>query len=120
MSVARSKVARLRLSLLVGNLFLVLICPKVITAQTGGSESSKNTIFGTVVNAVTRAPVPRALVTSPDNRYAMFSDGSGHFEFNLEKEADASRKVYVGGMLASDESQGQFWLTARKPGFLDT
>jgi len=38
---------------------------------------SQRLFGGTVVNAVTNQPVGRALVYSPDNRYATFTDGEG-------------------------------------------
>ena len=39
------------------------------------ADEQPNTIAGTVVNAVTGAPIARALVVTPDNRYAMLTDG---------------------------------------------
>ncbi len=65
------------------------------------AESQSNVVRGTVVNAVTHEPIGRALVYSPDNRYAMFTDGEGHFEFSLPKAADVVQFM------------------ARKPGFLE-
>lgn len=70
-----------------------------ISAQDPESSGDQNTIRGTVVNAVTHLPVARALVHSSDDRYAMLSDGDGHFEF-------------------ASSSGRQVWLLARKPGFL--
>jgi hypothetical protein len=97
---------------------VVLVAATLASAQALEGESRKNTITGTVVNAVTRAPVPRALVTSGDSRYAMLTDSSGHFEFNVEKEADSTfgtTTSYNGRVVATGD---QVWLTARKPGFL--
>jgi len=98
-------------------LAMATLAARPASAQTLDSGSQKNTITGTVINAVTRAPVPRALVSSPDSRYAMLTDSSGHFEFNVEKEtADTfSTTTYNERVLAAGE---QVWLTARKPGFL--
>jgi hypothetical protein len=73
---------------------------------------------------VTHTPVSRALVYSPDNRFAMLTDGDGHFEFALPKAGIGNtgmtsfegqpRQVWsVAG------AGGPFWLMARKPGFLD-
>src|ERR1700736_2187620 len=42
-------------------------------------------IRGAVVNAVTHQPISRALVHSPDNRFATLTDGEGNFEFTLPK-----------------------------------
>jgi hypothetical protein len=78
------------------------------------SENQSNTVHGTVVNAVTHDPIGRALVYSPDNRYATFTDSEGHFEFTLPKPAADS------GGVASSTGVGRLsWLMARKPGFLD-
>jgi hypothetical protein len=63
------------------------------------SSNDQNSIRGTVVNAVTHAPIARALVHSADEQYAMMSDSDGHFEFTAP----------VGT---------QIWLLARKPGYL--
>src|SRR5215472_6958566 len=45
--------------------------------------SETHHIRGTVVNRVTHEPIPRALVSSPDNRFATMTDGEGHFEFSF-------------------------------------
>jgi hypothetical protein len=63
------------------------------------SSSDQNSIQGTVVNAVTRAPIARALVHSADDHYAMMTDSDGHFEFAVAPGT-------------------QIWLLARKPGYL--
>jgi hypothetical protein len=79
---------------------------------------------GTVVNAVTLAPISRALVYSTDNRFATFTDGEGHFEFTLHKASSDN-----GGTIFSEGPPHQTWsvvslgrsvsLMARRPGFLD-
>ena len=87
---------------------------------------SDSSVHGTVINAVTRAPVARALVYSPDNRYATLTDGEGHFEFALSKVSPEPQN----GMLFSGPGPAPrpwtfgrlgipFWFLARKPGFLD-
>lgn len=86
--------------------------------QTLDSENQSNVIHGTVVNAVTHEPIGRALVYSTDNRYAMLTDGEGHFEFALPKPADQN-----GGQVFSSGGFGRFTslvqFMARKPGFLE-
>ena len=73
-----------------------------------------------MINSVTQAPVPRALVHSGDNRLAMMTDAEGRFEFNLPKDED-----HTGGnsfnRVANGNSLTHFgiWLMARKPGFLE-
>lgn len=116
MSVARDKVARVWLALLIVGLCVVVFSPKFSPAQDAASDSTKSTISGTVINAVTRAPIPRALVTSADNRYAKLTDSSGQFEFDLPDDAnEPSRRL--SNATATVEYEG-VWLTARKPGFL--
>jgi hypothetical protein len=80
-------------------LFAHALLTVAISAQILQSSADQNTIRGTVVNAVTHMPLPRALVHSADDRYAMMSDGDGHFEFTVRP----GTSVY---------------LLARKPGFL--
>jgi hypothetical protein len=75
-----------------------------VSAQNVQPDNQSNVVRGSVVNAVTREPVGRALVSSTDNRYATMTDGEGHFEFTLPK----------------GEGSGSLpWLLARKPGFLE-
>ena len=85
------------------------------SSQTLDGESSKNTISGTVINAVTRAPIPRALVTSDDGRYAKLADSEGHFEFDASELVEPSHSF--SNTAETVEYRG-VWLTARKPGFL--
>ena len=51
------------------------------TQDASSSPALPGSLRGTVVNSVTREPVARALVSSPDNRFAAFTDDDGHFEF---------------------------------------
>jgi hypothetical protein len=93
------------------------------SAQTQQSDESPSTVHGTVINAVTHAPLSRALVYSPDNRFAMLTDGDGHFEFALPKEGLGNTGTTFEGQPRAVWSVagagGPFWLMARKPGFLD-
>ena len=81
------------------------------TQPSGGSAGWR----GVVVNVVTGEPVPRALVHSPDNQLAMFTDDQGRFEFRLP-QAEASTS---GSPAAGSNVHYQLALTARKPGFLE-
>src|SRR5260370_13946262 len=78
------------------------------SGQVRGSDDRQNIVHGTVVNAVTHEPVGRALVCSSDNRFAMLTDGEGHFQFTVP-EANPNLGTV----------SGPSWLMARKPGFLD-
>lgn len=86
-------------------------------------DDSQSSVHGTVVNAVTHEPIARALVSSTDNRFAMLTDSEGHFEFALPKvnTDEANGMVFSGqprGVFYGNAGSG-FWLTVRKPGFLD-
>ena len=105
-------------------LFAILL---TLGTQTPGQGSlpdkpETETVRGTVINSVTQAPIPRALVLTPDNRVAVLSDSEGHFEINLPKR-DASIGTfgsYFGSVPRLYRRSGQsFLLIARKPGFLD-
>ena len=96
-----------------------LIAVAAATAQSAlaQSETQKTTISGVVVNAVTRAPVPRALVFTPDNLHAMFTDSSGQFEFDMSKDFSALPSPdELNNGLASHKIRT--WINARKPGFI--
>ena len=96
-----------------------LIAAAALTARSAlaQTETQKTTISGVVINAVTRAPDPRALVSTPDSRYATFTDSSGQFEFDIEKEAGSSASPDQLTRLAGPE-QDRTWINARKPGFI--
>src|ERR1700676_989788 len=54
-------------------------------AQDRESLEHPTTIRGTVINRMPREPIGRALVYSPDNRFARITDGEGHFEYPIPK-----------------------------------
>ena len=72
---------------------------------------------GTVINSVTREPIGRALVFSPDNRFAVMTDDQGRFEFTFPRERRENGAQF--GTAANLFSGRPNTLTARKPGFLD-
>ncbi len=88
------------------------------SAQTTQAESQKTTISGVVINAVTRAPIPRALVTTPDNRHATFTDSSGQFEFDMGKESTDTPGGPGELIRVAGSGQDRTWINARKPGFV--
>lgn len=51
------------------------------SAQSTAGIEHTDSLRGTVVNGVTHEPVSRALVFSPDNRFATMTDDRGYFEF---------------------------------------
>jgi hypothetical protein len=93
--------------------FLFLLAtPNISSAQAFQQpqpDEQPTSIKGTVVNAVTHAPIARALVLTPGNTVAMMTDGEGHFEFTLPKP----------GTEGQFHTFGPTALIARKPGFLD-
>src|SRR5215467_6336523 len=98
-----------------------VIAPSV--AQTGQQNDRPRTIHGVVVNAVTGAPIPRALVRSMDDRLAALTDGSGAFEFTLP-QSDQNAPPVLGASIYTNVGPGrpfrfgneQFSVTATKPG----
>ena len=70
-------------------------------SQTAGDNDA---LQGTVLNSVTHEPVSRALVASPDNRFATMTDDQGHFEFKFPRANDPANRPSA--------------LMARKPGYL--
>ncbi|HWZ82041.1 MAG TPA: hypothetical protein VNW47_05430 [Terriglobales bacterium] len=106
---ARLRIEGLRLSR------TVVLAAVTLAATAGGipasaqSSDKANSIRGIVINQVTHAPVPRALVISSDQRFATLTDSEGRFEFALPQ--------------TSADSNGQDTaisavFNARKPGFL--
>ena len=60
-----------------------------------------------MLNSVTHEPIERALVSSPDSRFATMTDGQGHFEFKLPKIPSSG-----------DVPNRPTALLPRKPGYL--
>src|SRR5713101_3229220 len=91
-----------------------------------GIEHTDN-LRGTVVNSATHEPISRALVFSPDNRFATMTDNRGHFEFTFPRGEGEMAAGFAGtsGVHPLQTSQLQHaganrptTLMARKPGFL--
>jgi hypothetical protein len=99
----------------------------VFAQGNGGVVQSADVLRGTVVNSVTHEVVGRALVFSPDNRFATMTDERGHFEFTFARTEGEHTSAFSGPseVLSTGISQapqtgsdrpGQ--LMARKTGFL--
>jgi len=86
------------------------------------------TVQGLVLNGVTHETIGRALVFSPDSRFATLSDDQGHFEFTLPQPATDSTgdsgepSPNSPGAARVDPFFLNFpgMLMARKPGFLNS
>lgn len=94
-----------------------------------GSSSTDNlpsSVHGTVLNRITHEPIGRALVYSPDQRYAALTDDRGHFEFKFppqESEAKGDLSANNGVRLSARQvgvvqNLSPTVFMARKPGFL--
>ena len=103
---------------------VVASCFAQSSSLSESSSDSSDTIEGTVVNSITHEPIARALVTSPDDRFATLTNSEGHFEFNIAK-ADAEKGDDSpanggggGGVEHWTPPNRPYMLIARKPGFL--
>ena len=86
------------------------------------ATSASDVVQGTVINAVTGEGIGRALVYSPDNRYAAFTDGQGHFQFTLPKSSPPAQTDGISvstGLATIITARGPVMFSARKPGFID-
>jgi len=95
-----------------------------------GSSSTDNlpaSVHGTVLNRITHEPIGRALVYSPDQRYATLTDDRGHFEFKFPSQESQPKGQFSSPNNAGRLSAGQVPVlqnvsptvfVARKPGFL--
>ncbi|MGA7317744.1 MAG: carboxypeptidase-like regulatory domain-containing protein [Silvibacterium sp.] len=86
-------------------------------AQDLQSPQRPNSIRGTVINGVTHEPIGRALVYTPDDRFARWTDSEGHFDYPLPKTVTDGSSF----LLATGQNQSQYTfccVQARKPGFL--
>jgi hypothetical protein len=112
--------------------FLLLISAYVPVLQASPQEASQNsqteTVRGIVINSITHEPIGRALVSSPDSRFATMTDSQGHFEFNIPREQNNPLQAtgFNGTTTVFQGADGQTvtsWsgaaaLEARKPGFI--
>ena len=93
-----------------------------VAAQSTQTENNPaDSVHGIVVNSVTREPIARALVLSPDNRFATMTNGEGQFDFNFaHPEADEHKQdePASGDQVSYQRPNRPDLLMARKPGFL--
>lgn len=100
---------------------LAIACLSSLGVLAQSNSDSGKMISGVVINSVTQQPVDRALVYSPDNRFATLTNSEGRFEFTVSKvdaptgdgsDPNAVSQTEPGG------SNRPYMLTARKPGFM--
>jgi len=95
-------------------------------AQAAPVADASDSIRGIVINGVTREPIGRALVVSPDNRFAVLTNSEGRFEFNLSKAEGTDQSGSDSSGTGSGGPTGApirlsnrpYMLTVRKPGFM--
>jgi hypothetical protein len=97
------------------------------TQAVGGQADSPTSVHGKVLNRVTNAPISRALVFSPDQRYAALTDDRGRFEFKFpppvpepkeEQTGTPDVTVYRARRMRMIQNARPNFFYARKPGFL--
>jgi hypothetical protein len=104
-----------------------------ITIQSVGGQTiyaippSPDSVHGTVINGKTHEPIAKALVYTPDNRYAMLTDDRGHFEFKFPPPEKTGPPAPTSGSDAEGMRKVQEWYErnarpsvywVRRPGFL--
>lgn len=130
------KQSSFRLAILLG--FCLVLSPRVssqgeITIQSVNGQTSyafptgPDSVHGTVINGKTHEPIARALVYTPDNRYATLTDDHGHFEFKFPPQEKTGPPAPTSGSDAEGMRKVQQWYArnarpntffARRPGFL--
>jgi hypothetical protein len=91
-------------------------------SQAQSRSDNAGTISGVVINSVTHLGIDRALVSSPDNRFATLTNSEGRFEFKLmqiDSANDSSDSNRPQGPSPAAGSNRPYALMARKPGFLN-
>lgn len=113
-------------SFLIWALLSVSANAQIIQGDSGQTDSTSS-VHGKVLNRLTREPISRALVTSPDQRYAMLTDDRGRFEFKFpplvpepkeEQTAAPDGGVFRARQLRMIQNTRPPFFYARKPGFL--
>lgn len=92
-------------------------------AQSLSSPDNGGEIRGVVIDSVSRQPISRALVYSPDNRFATLTNSEGRFEFVLPKADEGDDTGSASGAPVRGPSQfggsnRPYSLMARKPSYL--
>jgi hypothetical protein len=108
----------LRLAIFLG--FCLVLDPRVmsqggITIQSVNGQTTyaiptgPDSVHGTVINGKTHEPVARALVFSPDHRYATMTDDRGHFEFKFPPQEKAGPPAPASGSDTEGMRKVQEW-----------
>ncbi len=102
---------------------LAIACLIAVPSPAQSASEHSDTIRGVVINSATHEPVARALVYSPDNRFATMTNSEGRFEFNLPRAETSTAGDSDPGNSAIARLQAAATirpnvLIARKPGFM--
>ena len=102
-----------------------------LTQGIAAQPDPPSTVHGRVLNRLTHEPVGRALVFSPDQRYATLTDDEGRFEFKFPPrvpessenlaaitDPEALRNAYRARQIRMLQNARPDTFLARKPGFL--
>jgi hypothetical protein len=104
-------------------LSLAIACLSAALCAAQSMSDNTDILRGIVINSVTHEPIARALVSSPDNRFATLTNSEGHFEFTFPKvnaapEGGSDSTTAVSAPIQSAISNRPSMLMVRKPGFL--
>lgn len=109
-------------------IFAALVCVCLPVRRARAQEDDPRTtdtavVQGNVTNEVTGEGIGRALVFSPDNRFATLTDGQGHFQFTVPKPKPSNSKdagvFSFGGRAIMSNGDRLYTFQARKPGFVE-
>jgi hypothetical protein len=96
-----------------------------MSAQTTSAFTEVDRVRGVVINSITREPVSRAVVSSPDNAFATMTDDRGRFEFAFPRPEPASSspsptqdQPQIASRHTVDTAHPPSQLIARKIGYL--
>jgi hypothetical protein len=106
------------------SLSFAIACLSAALSAAQSMSDNTDTLRGIVINSVTYEPIARALVSSPDNRFATLTNSEGRFEFTLPKvdstpEGGSGSTTPASGQIQSAIPNRPYMLMARRPRFLD-
>jgi len=78
-----------------------------VPAQTTSAFAEVDRVRGVVINSVTREPVSRAVVYSPDNAFATMTDDRGRFEFVFRRPEPETTTSLSGPSQTQSDAQSQ-------------
>src|SRR5262249_15185708 len=90
-------------------------CAATVPAQMPAADANDtdDVLRGVVIDSITRQPVGRVLVFSPDNRFAALTDDRGRFQFTFARKSEAPPEP---GRPVPPNRPNELFV--RKPGFL--